>query len=633
MDGRPLRLSTAPLLVSLALLAACAPQPPRAPTEPPVAVDREPGSEVDAALERGDLEQAASLLEQQAREAAVADAPQLLLRAAELRLELDQADSARALLQRVNPELLPSEQRYRQSLLEVRLLLADGQLAAAEQQLAALPAPSAAARPAWLRAEADVAAAAGRMLDAVEARVELEPLLTEAEAQERNRRAIWTLLTEVPMDVLKARMPPPPDRLGGWLELAYLVRINKLEPDNLQSVLQQWQQRYPEHSASGPLLDELLTHYRDVAQVPRQLAVLLPLSGDLAGPAKAVLDGFMAGYYDDPERPPVKVYDIGQGPSQVLTAYQEAINAGSEYVVGPLTKEALLLLTSTGELAAPVLALNTLPDGQAAPQGMHQFALAPEDEAVAAADYAIAQGLRRALVMVPDGQWGARVGAAFERAFTERGGTVLEDVSYDGQGTDFSSSITGALNLDASERRTRQLRGVLKRDVKGEPRRRQDVDVIFMGAFPRAGRLLRPQLRFFDAIDVPVVATSHVYGGDADPADQDLDGVHIVDMPWLLAPQSAPLDRGSLQQLRETALQFPRLFAFGIDAYRLVRHLPLLREHPGDALAGYSGELSLGPDGQIHRRLVPALFRGGEATAVETEQAAFGFRPEFDATR
>src|SRR5690606_28896371 len=114
---------------------------------------------------------------------------------------------------------------------------------------------------------------------------------------------------------------------------------------------------------------------------------------------------------------------------------------------------------------------------------------------------------------------------------------VLETAFYRPGGTDFSEPIRELLNLDASDRRYRALRNTLRRPIAFESQRRQDVDFIFVGAFPREARLIRPQLRFHHAMDVPVVATSHVFTGTANAtADQDMDGVRFVDMPWLLDP-------------------------------------------------------------------------------------------------
>jgi len=608
------------------LLTACAPPQPGV-RPPPPETPAVPADPVAERLAAGDLAGAADLLEQRARDAAAEERQQLLLRAAELRLDLGQATQARSLLRQISEVLLPSQARYRKALLEIRLLLADGHTGAAENRLGLLPPPPQELRPAWLKARAEAAMATGKPLDAVEALVELDGLLTEPALQEQNRRAIWTALSAVPMDQLRALMPPPPSQLGAWLELAFLARSHRLEPTNLQSVLLQWRQRYPDHPAGATLLDELIADYTAAAWQPEKVALLLPLSGQIAAAGQAVLDGFMAAYYADPDaKPQVRIYDVGDEPVRALNAYKEAIDAGSDFVVGPLTKEALIILASQGELPAPLLALNTLPGEERPLPGMYQFALAPEDEAIAAADYAIAQGLSRALVMVPDGDWGERVAAAFGEALTRRGGRVLETVTYDPQGTDFSAAISALLNLDASHRRGRQLRSTLRRAIQVEPRRRQDVDFIFVGAFPREARLIRPQLRFFDAIDVPVVMTSHAYGGVDDPADDDLNGVRFVDMPWLLHPERGQaVNRLELQQLREQALQQPRLYAFGIDAYWLLRHLPQLAQEPGMTLEGHTGVISVDASGKVRRQLYAARFRGGVAVPDKNDLRTYGF--------
>ena len=49
-------------------------------------------------------------------------------------------------------------------------------------------------------------------------------------------------------------------------------------------------------------------------------------------------------------------------------------------------------------LPVPVLTLNYLPDEVAAPPALYQFALSPEDEAVSAAERAVADGYSRCLL-------------------------------------------------------------------------------------------------------------------------------------------------------------------------------------------------------------------------------------------
>lgn len=606
------------LLTALAL-AACT-TTPSVPPEP----SRDYQAEAQAALDNGARAEAARLLEEAA--AATTDPErkaEFTLQAARIWLSLSEPEAARALLERL-PERLPEPLAAERGLLNARLLLETDQPQAALTLLDGEP-PQA-VRQAWLELRAKALAALGRPLDAARA---LDQALADTEEPGLRRvraTALWALLSSMPMESLRTLMPPPPDELGGWLELNFLVRNHRLEPGELTRVLQEWQHRYPGHPAAADILPEVVRIYREQVRPPEQIALLLPLSGPLASAGAAIYDGFVAAYYAGKGTPPtVRVYDVGADGSNALAAYEQAVSAGADIVVGPLRKESLIMLSARGNLPVPVLALNTLPAGQSAPPEFYQFGLPPEDEAAAAADYAYAQGRERALVLVPEGEWGTRVADAFTEAFVERGGSVLERAYYEAGQTDFSDPIQAALNLDASELRHRELRSKLRRAVEFEPYRRQDVDVIFIGAYPREGRLIRPQLRFFHAIDVPVLATSHVYTGTEDArADQDLDGVAFVDMPWLLQPdpEDTTLSRAVLAATLDVRAA-PRLYALGIDAYRLIPYLQLMRQNPGESLDGKTGMLSLDESGRIHRRLVPARFVNG-AVRTEAQTQTFG---------
>ena len=70
-------------------------------------------------------------------------------------------------------------------------------------------------------------------------------------------------------------------------------------------------------------------------------------------------------------------------------------------------------------LPLPTLALNygDRAEAETTPANLYQYGLAAEDEAVQIAEKAWTDGLRRALVMVPKGNWGERIYAAFEQRF------------------------------------------------------------------------------------------------------------------------------------------------------------------------------------------------------------------------
>jgi len=622
------RLHALPLAVLLAVaVSACGTSPtrPSAAEQPRAARAL---SDADAALARGDTAGAAALLERAAADAAPSERSRLLLRAARLHLEMQQSERAAALLGQLAPESLPNSERYQRDLLQSWVLVQSKQADVALSRLAQLAPPPPEHRVDWLRLQADALAASGQPLLAAQARDKLEPLLADPAAKADNRHQLWSLLNEVPLDQLRALMPPPPDEFGGWLELAFLTRAQRLNGHALMAVVQRWQDRYPQHPALAEITPQLMDQAAQAE--PRQyrhLALLLPLSGPLAGPAQAILDGFKAAHEAaEGDKPRLSVIDIGpDGAERVAAAYQEAIQGGADFIVGPLTKEAVAALAPMTDPATPVLALNTLPPELPAPAGLYQFGLAPEDEAAAAADYALARGYRRVLVLTPAGDWGARVQSAFSNRLQEGGGTVLEQVSYDPQGADFSEPIRALLNLDASEQRYRQLRNVLRRTMGFEPYRRSDVDAIFIGAFPREARLIQPQLQFFRAMGVPLIATSHAYSGFPDPStDHDLEGLQFVDMPSLLAP-TAPNDTEQ-QPSQDAAGQrdFPRLYAFGMDAYRLVGYAQTMHQHVGESIDGATGVLSLDSDGRVRRKLRAARFVQGRPVLIEDVSGSFG---------
>ncbi len=633
------RTKTLLLTFALALtLTACGTRPGKPITvqQPPSAA-AEAEAAADAALAAGDPAGAAARLERAADTAGERRAS-LLLRAAELRLQARQPDRAAALLARLPVEALSAEERYRWELAQIRILHDSGQNEVALTRLGRLPAPPAALLGDWLRLRALVLAT-DRPLLAAQARADLEPLLTDPAELTDNRHQLWALLEQVPLEDLRELMPPPPDLFGGWLELAFLSRTQRLN-GALADAIHAWQQRYPAHPASAEIVPELLN--RSAQAEPRQyqkIAVLLPLTGPLAAPAQAILEGIRAAHdLTEGEKPEVSILDIGPDDGQrVSSAYQQAVHEGAELVIGPLTKEALIALTAaTPSLTVPVLALNTLPEGQFVPPGLYQFGLTPEDEAVAAADYALARGYQRILILTPEGDWGARVRAAFAARLESGGGTVLETASYDPRATDFSEPIRALLNLDASDRRYRQLRAALRNDIRFEPYRRGDIDAIFIGAFPREARLIQPQLRFFRALNVPVVATSHVYSGTPNPtSDHDLDGIEFVDMPWSLtqavepSPEPGPDDTtaDTTEEPAPPQAQFPRLYAFGMDAYRLVGYLEAMRQHVGESIDGVSGVLSLDAQGRIRRQLQAARFVGGRPQPVVNVGGPFGPGP------
>jgi outer membrane PBP1 activator LpoA protein len=142
------------------------------------------------------------------------------------------------------------------------------------------------------------------------------------------------------------------------------------------------------------------------------------------------------------------------------------------------------------------------------------------------------------------------------------------------------------------------------------PRRRKDLDIIFLlSETPAGARSIKPLIAFHYAGDLPVYSTSQVFSGRRDPQrDRDLNGIQLVEMPWLLAPEGAlqtEVEKGGGLDLLSD------MHALGADAFMLNWRLAQLGEGPDSRVRGQTGLLSQDGSGRIHRELVPARFIGG----------------------
>jgi len=340
--------------------------------------------------------------------------------------------------------------------------------------------------------------------------------------------------------------------------------------------------------------------------------LLLPLGGRQGAAAAAIRDGFVAAYLaqgGEGERPSLRIYDTAA--LGATGAYEQAAGSGADFIVGPLLKEELAELGGAELPAVPTLALNWTENDAVLPSHMFQFALAPEQEASAVARRALAEGHGRALAMAHDTEQGRRIMESFIAAFRAGGGEVLGWQAFDPRASDFSAEITRLLLINESRARHQQLQAALGRRLEHEPRRRQDADFIFLAARASDGVLIRPQLRFHYAGDLPVYATSSIY--DPVRRDQsDLNGILFADMPWRVGADDVEL-MAEFAAFGERALaRNGRLYAFGLDAYRLVPLLNNRSERLQDGMDGATGVLRLGADGRIQRDLAWGSFRRGD---------------------
>ena len=594
---------------------------------PPPTVDNRLQSQVQALEAAGDFQGAAALYLQAAEQAAAPLKQDYLLSGADRLIRAGDYERAGTVLGGIAADGLPEAQRQHYDVSQARLDLALNRPVQALERLQAMPAGGP-----WQadyhRLRAEAYQLDDNYLSSARERVALDGLLTDPQQKLENQFATWEALTRLSDAQLQdMRMAPPPDVLSGWLELVELTRLYLQQPQSLADVIPHWQTRYPGHPAGGDFTTRLLESMGTAAQPPQQVAILLPLSGSLAEVSTAIRDGILAAYYDTSDgsrRPVLRFYDVGANAGDAVARYQQAVTDGARFVIGPLRKEEVQAVLQQEQLPVPVLTLNQIDtDGDVNPS-VYQFGLAPEDEAREVARRAWQDGHRRAISLVPQGDWGERVQAAFVDEWSKLGGTLLDYQAYDPGEADHSRMISATLNLDASKARQTALVRLIGRQIEFEPRRRQDVDFIFLLATPEQARLIRPQLSFFRAQHVPVYSTSHVYSGRPDQSrDIDLNGLLFCDMPWTLEAGSSwqELKQDITERWPDTAASHGRFYALGVDAYRITPYLGRFEGSLFGSYHGVTGNLTLDARQEVHRTLVWAQFRNGLPYVIDAGTA------------
>lgn len=325
---------------------------------------------------------------------------------------------------------------------------------------------------------------------------------------------------------------------------------------------------------------------------PKNITLLVPLEKGKAQSGQAVRNGFLAAYYyakqTVSDAPAIHVIDTNG--ENILNLYQQAVSKGSDFIVGPLTKQNVQALASQNHLTVPTLALNALDDAKII-KNLYQFGLLQQDEAEQVAMRARQNGFSRAIILTPSGNWGTDIANAFQKKWRKLGGTVASNWAYPPRGN-MAAMVKNALNGSAT---------------KG--------DMVFLAAFPPHARQIRPLITFYGGRNLPVYATSLVYVGVPSEQDHDLDGIIFADMPWIIGPDTPAWSqiRSNIQTMDSGSYdRYPRLYALGIDAY----HLTYAFNRLSLGVDGATGKLTLDSDQHIHRTLNWAKFVDGKPQQI-----------------
>lgn len=315
-----------------------------------------------------------------------------------------------------------------------------------------------------------------------------------------------------------------------------------------------------------------------------RIGLLLPLQSDkLRVPAEAVRAGFMAAWQHERAGFEVDLVATGDSVPEVLDAYAQAA-AQDDIIVGPLARPAVEALAASALVTRPTVALNHPEQPGPVPRTMLVLGLSIEDEARQAAQWASDEHPNaRALVLGGAAAWQQRAAGAFEARWSELG---------HGSGRDELAGPDGLIHQDALDE--------LKARIEIDP-----PDLLFAALDAGQLRLVRAAL----GGAIPCYGISPANPGGAAAPVAELNGVRLLDLPWEVlgdAPQAAPYPRW---KERGHTLDMDRLYALGIDAFRVARQLALHPDAPF-TLDGVTGKLAVDA-GAVVRTEAAVVLEGG----------------------
>ena len=322
---------------------------------------------------------------------------------------------------------------------------------------------------------------------------------------------------------------------------------------------------------------------------PVKMAVLLPLSGNLAAAGASVRDGLLAGYYGESRRrPPIDFIDTKGTASGAGAAYDKAVGNGVDFIVGPLGRDEVDALFHRSELPVPLLALNRGKD--APPPGNAAFSLAPEDDGLMAAEYLLGRERRNVLVIASSDDAGRRSSGAFKERFSERGGKIATTITV----------------------------GEVPADITAQLRQATGVDAILLAVKGNQARVLAPQLALAGLAGVSRVGTSQLTAGTGKAEDDvALDGIAFPTEAWNSRGVAGLPAAASVATTLPTARGGAgRLFAFGYDAWKITAYMEKLATSTSGGLSGATGTLHLDGFGNVLRTPAWSTFSAGRPVAI-----------------
>jgi outer membrane PBP1 activator LpoA protein len=313
------------------------------------------------------------------------------------------------------------------------------------------------------------------------------------------------------------------------------------------------------------------------------IALVLPLDEPaFERAASAVRDGFLEAAGAAGKSGNVIV--IPHDRNGVVAALDIARAKGVRVAVGPLVRDDLRTLAQNQAALPWTLALNQLDDATPLPPAIYTFPLSVESDGRMLADRAHAAGAASIDVVEGDSPLMKRLATSFASEWLRDGGRP-----------------PAAFRFDTSPEALTSLRRSLVGHAPG---------AVLLALNGDHAALVKPFVG-----DVLSYASGLVFERPSPAIARDLDGVRVVEIPWLLTPDAPELARYPRHEFDSDALA--RLYALGLDAFRVAA--AFVDGPPQQfALDGATGRVHLGPNHEFQREGRLGVYRDGVLVPLDS---------------
>lgn len=434
---------------------------------------------------------------------------------------------------------------------------------------------------------------------------------TDSALYEVKNELIWRSVTAKSTEQ-RAEIARTEPRISNYLMMYEIIADDALDDRTRQQKLNTWISTNADTQLLENIPSEVYTFLQTPLNNSNKIAVLLPLSGRLSAQADAIKHGIISAYFSDNQAqqdaenvPAIEFIDTGSN-----TSIREEVLAVDfmqySHVIGPLLPSHITALENTIRPGTNALFLNSTK-----PQDVHfsasYFSLSPEQEATQIAYKMMRSNITNPILIYASGNRAKRMRNTFIEVWQAAKGRTPADVSFS-DNKSMRVGITNALGVLQSEQRIKQVSNVTTEEIHSVTRNRRDVDAFVVFANSQQVELINPiiesSISLFGNVSLPVYASSFSYSHKQNRNSQrDLRNMVFLDMPFVQPTgRNSSLARQVDDVFEQPSTSFLRLFAFGYDAFQLVKNNVQMNVFSTINRQGLSGRLSIDKN-EIQREL------------------------------